>query len=182
MRVPSRARALGTIVILTLATLLQAAASDPWSVKREQLIGAWRLVSMDYLGPDQSKVDPFYQPDSTGLIIYDASGWMSVHIVGPHRQAWKVPASRLHTTGSPQDSALKAAAFDTYYAYFGTWDLDETQSVVTHHVTSALLPAEQGQSYAQQVSLADGRLVFTTHSGPRGQETVRHKVWERVRP
>jgi Lipocalin-like domain len=189
MRVTCSAKALGMLIALMsalgCAPPLQAADAGPiradgGPIKKEQLVGAWRLVSMDYRGPDDASVDPFYQPDSTGLIIYDASGWMSVHIAGPHRQAWKVPASRLPTTGSPQDSALKAAAFDGYYAYFGTWDLDEAQSVVTHHVVTALLPAEEGQSYAQQVALENGRLIFTNRSGPQGRQTVRHKIWERV--
>jgi len=26
--------------------------------------------------------------DSTGIIIYDSSGWMSVHIVAPQRRGW----------------------------------------------------------------------------------------------
>jgi hypothetical protein len=183
MRVSCRANALGISVALVIALALSCAslvqAADGGHIRKDQLIGAWRLVSMDYRGPDNASVDPFYQPDSTGLIIYDASGWMSVHIAGPHRQAWKVPASRLPTTGSPQDGALKAAAFDSYYAYFGTWDLDEVQSVVTHHVIAALLPAEEGQSYAQQVALENGRLIFTTRTGPEGRQIVRHKIWER---
>jgi hypothetical protein len=178
MRASCCANALGIFILTCCASLVQAA--DGGHIGRAQLIGAWRLVSMDYRGPDNASVDPFYQPESTGLIIYDPSGWMSVHITGPHRQAWKVPASRLPTDGTPQDSALKAAAFDTYYAYFGTWDLDEAQSVVTHHVVSALLPAEDGQSYAQQVELENGRLTFTTRTGPEGRQTVRHKIWERL--
>jgi hypothetical protein len=180
MRISSCAQALRVVIILCCTSWVQAA--DGGHIQKEQLIGAWRLVSMDYRGPDKSSVDPFYQPDSTGLIVYDPSGWMSVHIAGPHRQAWKVPASRQPTTGDPQDSALKAAAFDTYYAYFGTWEFDETRAVVTHHVISALLPAEDGQSYAQQVTLENGRLIFTTRSGPPGRETVRRKIWERLGP
>jgi hypothetical protein len=186
MRVSRCANALGIYIGLIVALVIAlgcaspAPAAEAGHIGKEQLIGAWRLVSMDYRGPDNASVDPFYQPDSTGLIIYDASGWMSVHIAGPHRQAWKVPASRLSTGGSPQDGALKAAAFDSYYAYFGTWELDELQSVVTHHVITALLPAEDGQSYAQQVALENGRLIFTTRTGPEGRQTVRHKIWERV--
>jgi hypothetical protein len=186
MRVSCRASAQGIFVALAIALVVALGraspvqAADGGHIRKDQLIGAWRLVSMDYLGPENASVDPFYQPDSTGLIIYDASGWMSVHIAGPHRQAWKVPASRLAATGSPQDGALKAAAFDSYYAYFGTWDLDEVQSVVTHHVVTALLPAEEGQSYAQQVALENGRLIFTTRTGPEGRQIVRHKIWERL--
>src|ERR1700749_1084230 len=112
MRVSRWAQALRLAVAgaFAVSCALLAQAGDVAHLKKEKLVGAWRLVSIDYRAPDGASVDPFYQPDSTGLIIYDASGWMSVHIAGPHRQAWKVPASRLPTTGTAQDSAFKVAA------------------------------------------------------------------------
>lgn len=147
---------------------------------RDQLIGAWRLVEVEYRGPSGSTVDPFYQPNSSGLLIYDSSGWMSVHIVGPNRRAWEVPASRSATPAQDASTALKSAAFDTYYTYFGTWELDSKTSTVTHHVSSALIPAETGLSYGQVVSFENGRLIFTNHSGKAGAETLRRKIWERA--
>jgi len=149
-------------------------------VTRQQLIGVWRLVNIEYAGPGGAKVDPFYQADSTGIIIYESSGWMSVHITAPHRVAWEVAAKRLPFAAAARDTSLKAAAFDTYYAYFGTWDLDEATSVVTHHVKSSLIPAETGVDYAQTVTLENGRLIFTTRSGDEGKETIRRKVWEQI--
>jgi hypothetical protein len=149
---------------------------------RQQLIGAWRLVAIDYVGPKGTRVDPFYQADSTGIIIYDASGWMSVQIAAPHRQGWEVPASRLTPAVGENESALKVAAFDSYYAYFGTWKLDEKTATMTHHVASSVVPAENGVDYSQQVSLENGRLVFTTHSGSGAEEITRTKRWERIVP
>jgi hypothetical protein len=153
---------------------------DPAHLARQDLIGAWRLVRIEYSGPHGPIADPFYQADSTGIIIYDSSGWMSVHIVAPHRRGWVVPAARSSSIAMSQDLKLKAAAFDTYYSYFGTWDFDEATSVVTHHVKSSLIPAETGLNYAQQATLESGRLVFTVHSGSREEEIVRRKIWERV--
>jgi hypothetical protein len=173
--------------VLGLIGLCAALSQAAWPERggalrptRQQLIGVWRLASIQYLGPGGSTVDPFYQADSTGIIIYDPSGWMSVHIVAPRRRAWEVPASRLSAVEGNQDAPLKAAAFDSYYAYFGTWDLDEAESVVTHHVKSSLIPAETGLDYAQSVTLESGRMIFTVRTAERGGETVRRKVWERV--
>jgi Lipocalin-like domain len=165
------------------ASLSQAAAPEHGGAlppTRQQLIGAWRLVKIDYSGPSGPIVDPFYQADSTGLIVYDSSGWMSVHIVAPHRKAWDIPASRASSSSTAPEAQLKAAAFDTYYAYFGTWDLNEAKSTVTHHVQSSLIPAETGLSYTQTVTLEGGRLVFTVYGEDKGEKTVRRKVWERV--
>ena len=146
---------------------------------RQQLIGAWRLVAIEYSGPQGQAVDPFYQTGSSGIIIYDSSGWMSVQISAPNRPNWEVPAVRI-PRAAQRDGALKAKAFDTYYSYYGTWDFDAAASVMTHHVKSSVIPAETGLDYAQTVTLEDGHLIFTARSGSPGMETVRRKVWERL--
>jgi hypothetical protein len=168
------------LMIALIAACLPASSpgGSGTSLRRQDLIGAWRLIGMTYSGPDGT-TDPFYQPDSTGLIVYEASGWMSVQIGAPHRAKWEVPAARRAPSDGRQAS-LEAAAFDSYYAYYGTWDLDERSSVVTHHVASALLPSEEGLDYSQAVTLDHGRLVFTTHAGKPGREVVRTKTWERA--
>ncbi|HVC02461.1 MAG TPA: lipocalin-like domain-containing protein [Steroidobacteraceae bacterium] len=151
----------------------------PPPLTRRQLIGAWKLLRIEYSGPRGPAADPFYQAGSTGLIIYDSSGWMSVQITAAHRRAWQIPDAR-PSAGASRDAQLKAAAFDGYYAYYGTWDFDAAKSVVVHHIQSSLIPAEDGMDYAQQVALEHGRLIFTTREGKKGAESIRVKIWERV--
>jgi hypothetical protein len=146
---------------------------------RQQFIGAWRLAAIEYTGPQGETVDPYYQPGSSGIIIYDSSGWMSVQITAQNRRQWGVPAVRVPRPPG-EDAALKAEAFDTYYSYYGTWDYDAATSVMTHHVKSSIIPAETGMDYAQTITLEGGRLTFTVRSGRPGAETVRKKVWERL--
>ncbi len=146
-----------------------------------RLIGAWRLVRIEYRGPDGPAADPFYRPGSTGLLIYDRSGWMSVHIAAPHRRAWAVEEGRaLVPADRPRRSRAKAEAFDAYYAYFGTWEIDGSRSLVTHHVATALIPAEDGVDYVQRVSFERGRMIFTNREGASGARAVRRKVWARI--
>jgi len=169
------------IALIACWALGRSAASDREApVTRADLLGAWRLVATTYSGPDGSHSDPFYQPHSIGLIEYDASGWMSVQISAPHREGVAVAAARVSARGDAQESRAKAAAFDSYYAYFGTWDFDPATSTVTHHVSVALIPDEIGLDYAQSVRFDHGRLVLTTRSGVQGRETVRTKTWERT--
>ncbi len=148
---------------------------------RQELAGAWRLLSIQRLGPNGPTSDPFFGTDPTGILIYDPSGWMSVQIVSTHRPAMDSPAaaaSRPTPGDTAQDTQLKAAALDTYYAYFGTWSYDEATSTVIHAVKASLIPGETGKSYSQAVSLVDGHLVFTRRE-MRGA-SVQQKVWERV--
>ncbi len=120
---------------------------------RRRLIGAWRLLRIEYRGPDGDTVDPFYRPDSTGVLIYHAGGWMSVAIAGP----------------------------GAYYTYAGTWDVDPAGSSVTHRVTTALIAAEVGVAYRQRVTVDGGRMIFTNRDGAPGARTVRRKIWVRAR-
>ena len=156
-----------------------APASAPSRLTREALVGAWRLLRIEFTLNGRAAPDPFYPGDSTGLIVYSATGWMSAQIVSPQPPAWPVPDSR--TPAQAGDHAeLKAAGFDSYYAYFGTWELNAAKSTVIHHVKGSLMPAEIGADYSQEVTLVGDRLTFTGRSVHEGIETVRTKVWQRA--
>jgi hypothetical protein len=166
----------------TLASgAVSAGAARSVRVTREELIGAWHLVRIEYSGPHGSTVDPFYQEGSTGLLIYDASGWMSVRIAAPGRRGFEVPSARQAADDNAALAALKVSAFDSYYAYDGTWDFHPETAELVHHVVSSLLPAENGVTYTQSVSIEGGRLVFYNRSVDKGQPTERRKIWERIR-
>ena len=159
------------------------AERGPAHLTRQQFIGAWRLVRIEYSDPRGPRDDPFYQAGSVGILLYDASGRMSCQIAAPHRPASEIPAVRAAgaETGTPGALRRKAAAFDSYYAYFGTWDFDAATSVVTHHVEASLIPAEAGLNYSQGVTLEGDRLIFTVRDATPGNETLRTKVWERLK-
>ena len=146
---------------------------------RQELIGMWRLACIGLRGPDGVLSDPFYQAGSIGLLVYDAAGTMSVQIAGPNRPAAALPSSRVRPAGG-HEARVKAAAFDSYYAYFGTWTYDVANSTVTHHVESSLLPAEIGVDYAQEVAIDGDRLIFTNHDPGHGHPTTRTKLWRRA--
>jgi hypothetical protein len=156
-----------------------AAERIPATHTRQELIGAWRLLSIQIMGPGGPTIDPFYNADPTGMLVYDPSGWMSVQIVGQHRPEMEAAASR-PTHDTPRDAQRKAAVLDTYYAYFGTWEYDEATATVTHHIKSSLIPGESGASYSQTVTLDGERLVFTTRREVAGGVVVQKKVWQRI--
>lgn len=174
------------ITILILSTLLfglgaPGAQSPPGShPERQSLIGAWRLVSIDYSGPNGALVDPVFGANSRGLIIYDRSGWMSVQIFSADRPAMPRPETRTTDPSAGAANSIKAAAFDSYYAYFGTWGYEARTSIVTHHLKSSLLPHEAGVDYRRSASINGGRLELTVNNQVNGENRKRVLSWERV--
>jgi Lipocalin-like domain len=174
-----------SIAVLILSLLLfgssAPAQSSPVShPNREALLGAWRLVSIAYSGPHGTLVDPVFGANSQGLIIYDSSGWMSVQIFSADRPAMPSPARRTTDPTAAEANAIKTAAFDSYYAYFGTWEYDAGTTTITHHLKSSLLPYETGVDYRRSVSLSGGRLELTVNNQVNGESRKRVLVWERV--
>jgi hypothetical protein len=104
---------------------------------------------------------------------------MSVQIAAPHRQGWP-PATSRSKQESARDPHLKAIALDSYYAYFGTRDLDDAHSVVTHRLTASLIPAETGAIYSQTVAIDGSHMTLTSVEERNGVRMVGTKLWQRI--
>lgn len=147
--------------------------------RREDLVGAWKLVAIEVQGPNGAGRDPFYGVGSQGLLIYDSSGWFSVQIMGQRRPRLDPPASRPAAPSARRDG-IKAAALDSYYAYYGIWSFDAASSTVTHQAVGAMYPGETGATYRQRVAVRGSRMIFTRTEDGAEHATVQTKVWERV--
>ena len=79
----------------------------------KKFVGAWRLVSIEGNPPGRTN---FYDRP-TGLIMYDPSGRMRVNIVLKADRKPFAPYTKGLLTATTEE---KAAAFDTYVAYFGS--------------------------------------------------------------
>ena len=144
----------------------------------EQLVGAWRLLSIETTRANGEVIYPFYGKHPEGLLIYDRSGWMSVQIVSDPKPA--VPAADSREAFLSAASAEKATAIDGYYAYFGTWSFDQTRSIVTHHIRESLYPGERGENGMRQVVLTGNRLTLTANAHEMGEDHQRRLLWERI--
>jgi Lipocalin-like domain len=144
---------------------------------KQAIVGAWHLISIDYSGPNGVLTDPVFGPNPQGIIIYEQSGWMSVQIVTTNRPVMTRPATRTSGDRTAEEAKLAAGAFDTYYAYFGTWDFNADTSVITHHLTSSLLPYETGLDYRREAMFDGVHLKLIARSQERGEERQRTLVW-----
>ena len=177
-------RCLLFLCLLILGTV-DAVSASPEKKKsdtpaREQLIGAWRLVSIETVRPNGEVIYPYYGKHPEGLIMYDRSGWMSVQIVSdPAPNIPKANSRDAFVASSPEE---KIAAAEGYYAYCGTWTLDASTSTVTHHVKQALYPGERGEDFLRHFTLDGDRLTLIAKLHEMGEDHQRKLVWQRVAP
>jgi hypothetical protein len=101
-----------------------------------RLVGAWRYVGMTVDG----KPGTARGANPRGILIYDASGYMAVH-VAPDR-------------GSAQ-----------HIAYFGTYSLDQPAATVTHHKHGAV-PPDDGSDVVRGCAFVGDRLILRPIEAP----------------
>lgn len=165
---------------LLLSPALPARAGEGPDTTREDLVGAWRLVRIEQEGPRGITPDGFYGPGTRGLLVYDASGAISVQIAGEKRPPVEVPHARPVAPGSAEEIAAERAAFHSYYAYTGTWHYDPSTDISTHRVEVALLSVEEGMAYEQEVQREGDRLVFIRRGQEDGAPVIYRKVWQKI--
>ena len=111
--------------------------------------------------------------------MYDRSGWISVQIVSDPAPALPKGDTREEFRAAPENE--KAAAAESYYAYWGTWTVDVSNSTVTHQIKQSLVPGERGESGVRHFILDGDRLILTAKTHEMGEDHVRKLVWERAR-
>jgi hypothetical protein len=117
------------------------------------LEGTWNLVAWRRIAADGSVSYPI-GADARGLLIYTQNGRMAVQICGANRAAMD--------TEDPLggDEAARAAAYSTYLAYFGSYEVQE-QNVV-HKLDSSLYPNWSGEEQVRPFTVESGQLVLRT--------------------
>ncbi|RQV09871.1 hypothetical protein DF039_28310 [Burkholderia cenocepacia] len=143
---------------------------------REQLVGAWRLVSYEIHPRDGSTVTYPLGRDARGWILYTPDGYMSAQLMAAGRPPY--------ADGDLQGGSVeeRAAAAHGYIAYSGPFSVDD-DGTLTHEMDVSLYPNWIGNVQQRVVSLDGDRLQLGT-AGPvriRGREVDPVLVWARAR-
>jgi Lipocalin-like domain len=150
--------------------------------ERSNLIGVWELESLQDQRPGGDVLDWMGKKPS-GVLTYSPDGRMTIQIVRDPRPVaggpmWSSDGHNLLPSASANDIR---DAYNGYYAYFGTWDLDERAYTVTHHVRASLCSMEVGSDYVRPYELSAGQLRFRYPvSAPDGERRTRVLVWRRA--
>jgi Lipocalin-like domain len=153
-------------LLLVTLTVAQSPVQDA-----DPLIGTWRLVEFADLDKN-GKWQYRYSEHPRGYFVYDATGHVHIQIMKTPPLA-RFPEANLRDGKLPSpEHAL--AAYNAYVAYFGTYTVDPTKHVVTHHVEGSLAPDYTDTDQPRPFKLEGDRLEI-------GDGKTWRRVLERVR-
>ncbi|AKM01391.1 MULTISPECIES: lipocalin-like domain-containing protein [Burkholderia cepacia complex] len=142
---------------------------------REQLVGAWRLVSYEVRPRDGSAVAYPLGRDVRGWILYTPDGYMSAQLMAAGRPPYT--DGDLH--GGTVDE--RATAARGYIAYSGPFRVDD-DGTLTHEMDVSLYPNWIGNVQQRVVMLDGDRLQLGTAAPARidGREVDAVLLWARA--
>jgi hypothetical protein len=159
---------------VTLAFLVLSSANH--HALAQDLVGTWKLIAIDERDGDGQRVVPLdYGPEPTGMLMYDAWGRMSVQVM--RRARPRFASEDVHSATADQAKS----ALTGYGAYFGTYTVDESAGIVTHHVQGALNPNWEGTDQRRRFTLSGDTLTLSPPEFPAaGQKRTRQLTWQRL--
>ncbi len=160
-----------------LQTVERALMSDKSEIT-SKFIGTWRLVSVEARRPN-GEVAPTparYGTKTVGYLMYDNTGHVAVQIMRPDR-----PKFAVNDIDKGTAEELKAA-WEGYSAYFGTYEINETEGFVIHHVEGSSFPNYVGSEQKRFYELSGDTLVLKPPQRQVGNEQLNMRItWQRVK-
>ena len=163
---------LSTIAALALVMLPGAAVSQQPSLK-QQLVGAWTLVSI--IAPDKAgnKSDR-RGPNPKGLLIFDASGRFS--ILTSRAELPNFAIDNVNQGTAEENKAVMTGMI----ANVGTWSVDEKTKTITTYIDAGSFPNLNGKTQTRVISsLTADELRYVNGASVSG--TVDEATWRRAK-
>ena len=145
---------------------------------RDQLVGAWKLVSYVEKPVDGSAPNYPLSESPLGIIMYTPDGYMSAQLVHPGRPRF---ASGDWFRGTEEEIKEEALG---YIAYCGPFHTDEDKQTLTHSMFVSLFPNWLGQTQPRVVKI-EGDMLHLSTATPiisGGKETNSYLTWKRAEP
>jgi hypothetical protein len=140
---------------------------------RNPVVGTWRFVSSTQrLAHGTTRPDPQTGPRGIGCLIYTKTAQVCVVVGNFERPRWQSPRV-------PKGSEVRNA-IDGFTAYAGTFELNERERSVVHHIEIDRVPNSVGAERKRFCSITGNRL--TLRAAPPMPAGVQEWtiVWERV--
>lgn len=147
----------------------KTAAHSNLHASESDLIGTWRIVLADDRPNNREAWEHSYGDHPRGYLIYDASGHVSIQFASD-------PPTAPFASGDDfsETDAEARHAYEYYCAYFGTYTVDASRGIITHHVEGSLQPSYTGTIQERPFKLLGDRLEL-------GDGQTWRRVFERVK-
>jgi hypothetical protein len=162
---------LSVIPAFGLALLSSSALAQQKTLK-EQVTGAWTIVSNNSVAPDGTKHQTF-GASPKGMLMIDASGQYSQIIVRSDVPKFKAD-NRLK--GTPEENT---AAVQGTTATFGTWKVDEASKTLTVSYVGGMYPNQTGTDGKRSISVTGDQLTINNPATASGMKS--DSVWKRAK-
>ncbi|HYL38970.1 MAG TPA: lipocalin-like domain-containing protein [Bryobacteraceae bacterium] len=164
-----RRQAIGVLGLAGVASLKAAPSA------RDRFPGIYKLISWRTTNPDGSVVEPL-GPDPIGRITYHKSGHMSVMLMRRDRKTLPRINVQTATIDQLREAFRQAQATGAgFIAYMGTYDVDESRNIVTHHIEGGSSPTFSGANFERHYELTSKSLFLSV------PPALNSKLeWERV--
>jgi hypothetical protein len=131
------------------------------TLRPQDLIGTWQLVSNRWLAPDGTFIAHQFGPEPLGQLIYTADGMVCAVL------------------GDSGRGEATASSGEGFLAYTGTWELRGDK--VIHHVLIGSLPSDTGRDRIRTVLLNGNDLTLRADSRVvDGTEQIHEITWRRI--
>lgn len=163
------------VMALAVMSVVEPAVGAELGPLGNALVGTWRIADYIAVREDGDEIRPMGQ-GLQGYIMYAADGHLSVNLMKPGRAKY-ASADIMQSTVEE-----RAAAADSYFAYAGTFRVDEEKRMVLHHVLYSLMPNWVDTEQRRLIFL-DGNKLELRSPAPAmvaGEKRVLRILWERA--
>ncbi|MBI2821694.1 MAG: lipocalin-like domain-containing protein [Acidobacteria bacterium] len=137
-------------------------------------LGAWKLVSAEEHRAG-GWVEHYFGLHPVGLLIYHDSGQMAM-------QEMRDPRPNFPSGYEQATTEQIRSVYDGYFAYFGTFAVDEAEGTVTHYVQSSNRPDYVGTIQKRFFQFSGDLLILRPPPFEvDGEQRTRRLVWERLK-
>jgi hypothetical protein len=152
------------MTVLGLAVLPGHAVGQQESLK-EQLLGTWALVSIDYVRQDGSRFQTF-GADPKGISMFDGSGHFIIAIMRSDRPKFAVNDRMQGTTEENQVTTQGTIT------YFGRYSVNEPDRTIAIHIVGSSFPNWNATNQRRIFTLAGDELKLTNPIASTGGGTT----------
>jgi Lipocalin-like domain len=163
---------LGRFAVTALGlVLLSGAAISEQKTLQEQLVGTWKVVSVQNTRSDGSVIELF-GPNPRGIAVFDARGNTAIVLMRSDRPKF---AANNRDLGTPEENK---ATVRGSHAYFGTYSVNEATKTLIFHVESNTFPNQEGIDTTRLISVKGDEFTWTTPAPSVGGRSL--AVWRRA--